>query len=137
MAYNKSRAEKEWLKWKTAEEKKLRELGVDEDTIQHLHIYDWTQFNQERRYFERQVEWTPYIDQMSAQELETPVNDIESLLNSIENSKLLSVLIKADSLTLQIVLYKLQGFTSAEIARKMGMKENTVNQRVARLKKKL
>ena len=89
MAYNKSRAEKEWLKWKTAEEKKLRELGVDEDTIQHLHIYDWTQFNQERRYFQRQVEWTPYIDQMSAQELETPVNDIESLLNSIENSKLL------------------------------------------------
>ena len=74
---------------------------------------------------------------MSAQELEIPVNDIESLLNSIENSKLLSVLIKADSLTLQIVLYKLQGFTSAEIARKMGMKENTVNQRIARLKKKL
>ena len=123
MAYNKARAEKEWLKWKTAEEKKLRELGVDEDTIQRLHIYDWTQFNRERRYFQRQVEWTPYIDQMSAQELEIPVNDIESLLNSIENSKLLSVLIKADSLTLQIVLYKLQGFTSAEIARKMGKKE--------------
>ena len=112
MAYNKARAEKEWLKWKTAEEKKLRELGVDEDTIQRLHIYDWTQFNRERRYFQRQVEWTPYIDQMSAQELEIPVNDIESLLNSIENSKLLSVLIKADSLTLQIVLYKLQGFTT-------------------------
>lgn len=53
MAYNKARAEKEWLKWKTAEEKKLRELGVDEDTIQRLHIYDWTQFNRERRYFQR------------------------------------------------------------------------------------
>ena len=38
MAYNKARAEKEWLKWKTAEEKKLRELGVDEDTIQRLHM---------------------------------------------------------------------------------------------------
>ena len=85
----------------------------------------------------RDREWTPYIDQMSAQELEIPVNYIESLVNSIENSKLLSFLIKADSLTLQIVLYKLQGFTSAEIARKMGMKENTVNQRIARLKKKL
>lgn len=33
MSYNKARAEKEWLKWKEAEEKKLRELGVDEDTI--------------------------------------------------------------------------------------------------------
>ncbi|MFR6309991.1 MAG: hypothetical protein ACLUNH_08835 [Hominenteromicrobium sp.] len=29
MAYNKARAEKQWLKWKEAEEKKLRELGVD------------------------------------------------------------------------------------------------------------
>lgn len=34
MAYNKARAEKQWLKWKEAEERKLRELGVDEDTIQ-------------------------------------------------------------------------------------------------------
>ena len=38
MSYNKARAEKEWLKWKEAEEKKLRELGVDEDTIQRLYI---------------------------------------------------------------------------------------------------
>lgn len=28
MAYNKARAEKEWLKWKNEEEAKLRELGV-------------------------------------------------------------------------------------------------------------
>ena len=41
MAYNKARAEKKWLKWKEAEEKKLRELGVDEETIQRLHTYDW------------------------------------------------------------------------------------------------
>lgn len=38
MAYNKARAEKQWLKWKEAEEKKLRELGVDKETIQRLHI---------------------------------------------------------------------------------------------------
>ncbi len=29
MAYNKAKAEREWLRWKEAEEKKLRELGVD------------------------------------------------------------------------------------------------------------
>ena len=29
MAYNKAKAEKEWLRWKEAEEKKLRELGVE------------------------------------------------------------------------------------------------------------
>ena len=27
MAYNKAKAEREWLRWKEAEEKKLRELG--------------------------------------------------------------------------------------------------------------
>ena len=37
MAYNKAKAEKEWLRWKEVEEKKLRELGVDEETIQRLH----------------------------------------------------------------------------------------------------
>ena len=40
MAYNKARAEKEWLEWKNKEETQLRELGVDEDTIQFLHTYD-------------------------------------------------------------------------------------------------
>ena len=50
MAYNKAKAEKEWLRWKEVEEKKLRELGVDEETIQRLHTYDWAQFNKERQY---------------------------------------------------------------------------------------
>ena len=36
MAYNKAKAEREWLRWKEAEEKKLRELGVDEETIQRF-----------------------------------------------------------------------------------------------------
>ena len=57
MAYNKARAEKKWLKWKEAEEKKLRELGVDEETIQRLHTYDWAEFNRGRRYLQRQAEW--------------------------------------------------------------------------------
>ena len=55
MSYNKARAEKEWLKWKEAEEKKLRELGVDEDTIQRLHTYDWEAFKKERNYHHWQI----------------------------------------------------------------------------------
>ena len=45
MSYNKARAEKKWYKWKEAEEKKLRELGVDEETVQRLHTYDGAEFN--------------------------------------------------------------------------------------------
>ena len=64
MAYNKAKAEKEWLCWKEAEEKKLRELGVDEETIQRLHTYDWAQFNKERQYLQRQVECAPLPELM-------------------------------------------------------------------------
>ena len=50
MAYNHAAAEREWLRWKTKEEAKMRELGVDEDTIQRLHFYDWEAFKAERNY---------------------------------------------------------------------------------------
>ena len=136
MAYNKAKAEKKWIQWKDAEEKKLRELHVDEETIQRLHTYDWAQFNKERQYLQRRVVWSPYVDWISAQDLELPVEDTESLLDSIENMKLLRILSKEDKLTLQIVLYKLQGFTSIEIGEKVGLTETAVRQRISRLKKK-
>lgn len=136
MAYNKAKAERQWLRWKEAEEKELRKLGVDEDTIQCLHTYDWAQFNKERQYLQRQVEWSPFVDLLSAQDIELPVEDTQALLDSIENAKLLRILSKEDKLTLQIILYKLQGYTSIEIAEKTGLTETTVRQRISRLKKK-
>ena len=126
MAYNKTKAEKVWIRWKEAEERKLRELGVDEETIQRLHTYDWAQFNKERQYLQRQMEWSSYIDIISARELELPVEDTESLLDSIEDKKLLRLLSKEDKLTLEIILYELQGYTSIEIAEKTGLTETAV-----------
>lgn len=136
MAYNKAKAERQWFRWKEAEEKELRKLGVDEDTIQRLHTYDWAQFNKERQYLQRQVEWSPFVDLISAQDIELPVEDTQALLDSIENAKLLRILSKEDKLTLQIILYKLQGYTSIEIAEKTGLTETAVRQRISRLKKK-
>lgn len=43
--YNYRSAEKDWLKWKEAEEKELREQGADEALIQRLHEYDWEVFS--------------------------------------------------------------------------------------------
>lgn len=51
--------------------------------------------------------------------------------------ELLRILSKEDKLTLQIILYKMQGFTSIETAEKTGLTETAVRQRMARLKKKL
>ena len=134
MAYNKARAEKEWLKWKSAEEATLRELGVDEDTIQRLHYYDWESFKAERNYQRWNVQSEEYISQQITEdqpEITTP----EQLLDEIESPELYTLLSKADKLTLKIVLYKLQGFTGLEIAQKTGLKETAVRQRISRLKK--
>ena len=137
MAYNKAKAEREWLHWKEAEEKKLRELGVDEETIQRLHTYDWAQFNKERQYLQRQVEWSPYIDWVSAQDLELPVEDTESLLDSIENMELMQILSKEDKLTLEILFMKMDGYGSKEISEKTGLSVNAIDLRIFKLKKKL
>lgn len=137
MAYNKAKAEKEWLRWKEAEEKKLRELGVDEETIQCLHTYDWAQFNKERQYLQRQVDWSPYVDWVSAQDLELPVEDIESLLDSIEDMELFSLLHTVDKLTLEILFMKMDGYSSKEISEKTGLSVNAIDLRIFKLKKKL
>lgn len=137
MAYNKAKAEREWLRWKEAEEKKLRELGVDEETIQRLHTYDWAQFNKERQYLQRQVEWSPYIDLIFAQDLELPVEDTESLLDSIEDIELFSLLHNVDKLTLEILFMKMDGYGSKEISEKTGLSVNAIDLRIFKLKKKL
>ena len=126
-----------WFRWKEAEEKKLRELGVDEETIQRLHTYDWAQFNKERQYRQRQVDWSPYVEWSTAQDLELPVEDTKSLLDSIEDTELLRVLSKEDKLTIQIAFLKMSGFNGYEIADRTGLTQKAVNLRMVRLRKKL
>lgn len=137
MSYNKARAEKEWLKWKEAEEKMLRELGVAEDTIQQLHTYDWSQFKSERRFLERWGEWSPYVDWIAAKDVELPSETADNLLENIENSQLFQVLQSADKYTLQIILLKLEGYSNKKIAHMLATNEYAVNMRLYRLRKKL
>ena len=48
MAYNHGKEERKWRLWKEAEEKILRESGVDENIIEEIRIYDRTEFNSDR-----------------------------------------------------------------------------------------
>ena len=137
MSYNKARAEKEWLKWKEAEEKKLRELGVAEDTIQQLHTYDWSQFKSERRFLERWEEWSPYVEWIATKDVDLPSEIADNLLENIENSQLFQVLQSADKYTLQIILLKLEGYSNKKIAHMLATNEYAVNMRLYRLRKKL
>ncbi len=137
MAYNKAREEKKWRLWKEDEEKHLRSLGVSEDTIEQLRVHDWTIFNSDRRYYQRLQETGTYLDVIAEDITPPEVKTVDDFLDSIENQQLYQVLIKVDRLTLQAVILQLQGFSIAEIAAKLDMKEDTVYKRLNRLKQKI
>lgn len=137
MVYNKAREEKKWRLWKEAEEKQLRNLGVNEDTIEQIRIHDWAIFNSDRRYYQRVQETGTYLDVVAEDATPPEIKTVDDFLNSIENQHLYQVLIKVDRLTLQAVLLQLQGYSTREIATKLGMKEDTVYKRLGRLKEKI
>ena len=137
MAYNKAREEKEWRLWKEAEEKQLRSLGVSESDIEKLRVHDWAIFNSDRRYYQRMQETGTYLEEVAADMTQPEIKTVEDFLDNIENQQLYQVLIKVDRLTLQAILLQIQGYSIAEIAAILGMKEDTVYKRLGRLKQKI
>ena len=136
MAYNKAKAEKEWVEWKNNEEKQLRELGVDEDTIQRLHGYDWEAFKADRRYRERNSD-IEQIPDCPAQELPEVVQSVTELMESIENERLYAILKDTDKLTIEILLYKMQGYSIKEISKMYKIPKTTIYSRISVLQKKI
>ena len=137
MAYNKAKEEKKWRLWKEAEEKQLRSLGVNEDDIEKLRVHDWAIFNSDRRYYQRVQETGTYLDELAEDTTQPEVKTVEDFLDSIENQHLYQVLIKVDRLTLQAILLQLQGYSVAEIAARLDMKEDAIYKRLKRLKEKI
>ena len=137
MAYNKAKEERKWRLWKEAEEKQLRQLGVNEDTIEQLRVHDWAIFNSDRRFYERSQEAGTYLETLAESEILPETKTVDDLLDSIENPKLFQALIAVDRLTLQIALWKMDGYSSLEISKKCGLSVNAVNFRMWHLRKKL
>ena len=137
MAYNKAREEKKWRLWKEAEEKQLQSLGVSENDIEKLRVHDWAIFNSDRRYYQRMQETGTYLEEVAADITQPEIKTVEDFLDNIENQQLYQVLIKVDRLTLQAILLQIQGYSIAEIAAILGMKEDTVYKRLGRLKQKI
>lgn len=111
MAYNKAREEQKWKNWKEREEDKLRELGMDEASIQALRESDWADFNSERRYQEHQIPLLDYMELLLAETeiCEDQIQSVEELLDAIGDERLLHILLEADRKTLQIVVLKMMG----------------------------
>ena len=137
MAYNKAKEEKKWRLWKEAEEKQMRKLGVDESTIETLRTHDWAIFNSDRRYYQRMQETGTYLEEVAEDMTQPEIKTVEDFLDNIENQQLYQILVKVDRLTLQIALWKIEGFSSSEISKKCGLSVNAVNFRMWHLRKKL
>lgn len=139
MAYNKAREEQKWKKWKEREEEKLRELGMDEVSIQALRESDWADFNADRRFREHQIPLLEYMELLLEETgaSEPEIQNVEQLLNSISDEHLLHILLKADRETLQIVVLKIMGYAPKEIAACVGMPEQTVYTKLRRLREKI
>ena len=137
MAYNKAKEERKWRIWKEAEEKQMRSLGVDEDTIEKLRIHDWAIFNSDRRYYEKLQDAGTYLEEVAEDTTLPEIKTVDDFLDSIENQELYQVLIKADKLTIQIALWKMYGYSSSEISEKCGLTVSAINFRLWHLRKKL
>lgn len=65
MAYNNGREDRKWRIWKEAEEKVLREHGVDETTIEQIRIDDRADFNSNRRFYHWTSDFGEYLEGMA------------------------------------------------------------------------
>lgn len=137
MAYNKAKEEWKWKQWKEREEEELRVLGMDEEAIQELRESDWKEFKLERNYQRRRAEYPEYPIWDGTDILETEITDVDDLLDMVSDERIFYILKNADRKTLQIIIFKMIGFSVSEIAEKMEIPEQTIYTRMNRLKKKI
>ena len=137
MAYNKASEERKWHYWKEQEEKKLRELGMDEEKIQKLRQMDWEDFLEERRYRERLDGTMQDMDSERQKDDEQFAMDVKELLEHVGDRRLYEVLKGTEHQTLEILLLSTWGYSIKEIAKIMGLPKDTVYTKRKILRKKL
>lgn len=129
--------ERKWRLWKEAEEKILRAYGVDENIIEEIRIYDRAEFNSDRRFYRRLNDMEEYIEKVADNGLNTEIKTVSALLDEVENEHLYAALLKVDKHTLEIVLLKMQGYSTKEISAMLQLTEKAIYKRMDRLRKKL
>lgn len=137
MAYNHGREERKWRIWKEAEETVLRKCGVDESTIDEIRTYDRAEFNSNRRFYRWTSDFGEYLEGMAEVEPFVDVKTVADLLDEIENENLYRALLTVDKRTLQIVLLKMQGYSTKEIAPIVHLTTGAIYARLDHLRKKL
>ena len=137
MAYNHGREERKWRIWKEAEETVLRKCGIGESTIEEIRTYDRAEFNSNRRFYRWTSDFGEYLEGMAEVESLVDVKTVADLLDEIENENLYRALLTVDKRTLQIVLLKMQGYSTKEIAPIVHLTTGAIYARLDHLRKKL
>ncbi len=137
MAYNHGREDRKWRIWKEAEEKILRECGIDEAVIEQIRTDDGADFNSNRRFYRWASDFGEYLEGMADREKQAEVKSVSDLLDEIENETLYLALITVDRRTLQIILLKMQGYSTKEIAASVKLSTKSVYRRMEKLRSRL
>ena len=78
-----------------------------------------------------------HIGETIAEEQPIEVGTVADMLDEIENERLYQILVTVDKRTLQIVLLKIQGYSTKEIAPLVGLTTGAIYARLDHLQKKL
>ncbi|MGU7921563.1 sigma factor-like helix-turn-helix DNA-binding protein [Streptococcus suis] len=148
MAYNHGREDRKWRIWKEAEEKLLRECGVDEATIEQIRMADRADFNSNRRFYRWTNDVAEYLEDMAGRERQAEVGTVAELLEEIESENLYQVLVTVDRLKAALPLLSdseqeliqaifFDGLSEREVGARLGITQSVVNKRKARILIKL
>lgn len=137
MGHNHASELNEWLRKKEKEERLLRQLGVDENTIQILRNYDYRLFLDDRRFHDNEDVSSEGLFLMFPSYDPLIIKTPEKLLDEIENVTVYYVLKRSDRRLLEILILLMQDYTIDEIDEDLHMSTNAVYKRLEKLRKKL
>lgn len=136
--YNHRHEENIFNKWKTKEERIMRENGINEEKIQKLREFDREQFNSNRRflthyYFDSDSFFSKY--DAPAKPQESLPQSVEEFLNCISSIALVEALKEFGFETQLIVFLRYRGFTGRQVSKITGIPTYTISRRISELEK--
>ncbi|RHS05967.1 sigma-70 family RNA polymerase sigma factor [Coprobacillus sp. AF13-15] len=137
MKYNYEKEKLRWEKDKLLEEKLLKKNNVNHSIINMLRNYDWNDFKRERSFKTHQNVTKDVFFDLKATYDEKEINSINDLMDEIENENLYKILSKEDNITLKILVYKIQGYSTKEIANILGITIDNIYYRIKKIRKKI
>lgn len=137
MKYNYEKEKLRWEKDKLLEEKLLKKNNVNHSIINMLRNYDWNDFKRERSFKTHQNVTKDVFFDLKATYDEKEINSINDLMDEIENENLYKILSKEDNITLKILVYKIQGYSTKEIANILGITIDNIYYRIKKLRKEI